>query len=92
MSTTAEHYYANYRLLAGAIVAEQCREYYEIFRKAVNSPDKRRRRKAAFARYMLTKHSYGDYLDLDMTALVEEIERKAVRGEEIKWKGEYGRK
>lgn len=88
----AEQYYANYRLLAGAIVAEQCREYYEIYRKYVNNPSKRRRSRAAFARYMLLYHSYGDYLDVDMRAIVDEIERKAVRGEEIKWKGEYGRK
>lgn len=88
----AEQYYANYRLLAGAIVAEQCREYYEIYRKAAKDPSKRRMGKAAWARYMLLNHSYGEYLDLDMTALVDEIERKAIRGEEIKWKGEYGRK
>lgn len=87
-----EQYYANYRLLAGAIVAEQCREYYEIYRKAVNNPSKRRLSRAAFAKYMLLNHSYGDYLDVDMTALVAEIEKKAIRGEEIKWKGEYGRK
>lgn len=88
----AEQYYENYRLLAGAIVAEQCRGYYEVYRKAVNNPSKRRRSRAAFARYMLLNHSYGDYLDVDMKAVVDEIEKKAVRGEEIKWKGEYGRK
>lgn len=88
----AEQYYANYRLLAGAIVAEQCREYYEIYRKATKDPSKRRRSRAAFARYMLLYHSYGDYLDVDMGAIVDEIERKAIRGEEIKWKGEYGRR
>ena len=87
-----EQYYANYRLLAGAIVAEQCREYYEIYRKAKNNPSKRRTSRAAFAKYMLLNHSYGDYLDVDMKALVAEIEKKAIRGEEIKWKGEYGRK
>lgn len=87
-----EPHYENYRLLAGAIVAEQCREYYEIFRRAANNPSKRRRSRAAFAKYMLLNHSYGDYLDVDMKALVAEIEKKAIRGEEIKWKGEYGRK
>ena len=87
-----EQYYENYRLLAGAIVAEQCREYYEIYRRGVNNPSKRRTSRAAFARHMLLNHSYGSYLDLDMEALVSEIERKAIAGEEIKWKGEYGRK
>lgn len=87
-----EQYYDNYRLLAGAIVAEQCREYHEKYRKMLNHPSDRKRRGVAFARYMLTKHSYGSYLDLDMDALVSEIERKAIAGEEIKWKGEYGRK
>ena len=87
-----EQYYANYRLLAGAIVAEQCREYYELYRKSVNNPSKRRKSRSAFAKYMLLNHSYGDYLDVDMSALVAEIEKKATRGEEIKWKGEYGRK
>ena len=88
----AENYYDNYRLLAGAIVAEQCREYYEIYRRAKNNPSKRRQSRTAFARYMLLNHSYGSYLDLDMDAVVSEIERKAIAGEEIKWKGEYGRK
>ena len=88
----SERYYDNYRLLAGAIVAEQCREYYEIYKKSVTNPNKRRQSRAAFARYMLLHHSYGDYLDVDMTALVDEIEKKAIRGEEIKWKGEYGRR
>lgn len=41
----ADQYYANYRLLAGAIVAEQCRDYYEIYRRAVKDPSKRRRGK-----------------------------------------------
>lgn len=88
----SEQYYENYRLLAGAIVAEQCRAYYEVFRSAVNNPSKRRQSRAAFAKYMLLNHSYGSYLDLDMVALVTEIERKAIAGEEIKWKGVYGRK
>lgn len=87
-----EQYYENYRLLAGAVVAEQCREYHEIYRKSINNPTKRKTQRAAWARYMLLHHSYGSYLDLDMNALVSEIERKARTGEEIKWKGEYGRK
>lgn len=88
----AEQHYENYRLLAGAIVAEQCREYYERFRVTIKHPTERNMKRAEFERYMLTKHSYGSYLDLDMDALVSEIERKAIAGEEIKWKGEYGRK
>ena len=88
----SEQYYENYRLLAGAIVAEQCREYYERFRVTINHPTDRNKKRTAFARYMLTKHSYGSYLDLDMDALVSEIERKVIAGEEIKWKGEYGRR
>lgn len=87
-----EQYYENYRLLAGAIVAEQCREYYEIFRKSIYKPTKARSSRAAYARYMLLNHSYGDYLNVDMNALVEEIEKKAVLGGEIKWKGEYGKR
>lgn len=88
----SDQHYENYRLLAGAIVAEQCREYYEMFRVTMKHPTDRNKKRVAFARYMLTKHSYGLYLDLDMDALVSEIERKAIAGEEIKWKGDYGRR
>ena len=85
-----EHNYANYRLLAGAIVEEQCREYHEQYLRYLKKPTEHRQKIVRNARRMLTEHSYGLYLNLDMEAIVKEIEKKAQAGEKIRWKGNYG--
>ena len=84
-----EQYYKNYRLLAAAIVLQQCRDYHEMYMKTHKSATKRRKQKLAYERDLLINYSYGSYLDLDMEAIVDEIEKKAKAGEDIKWKGDY---
>lgn len=76
-----------YRQLAGAIVEEQCRQYYEIYKKFLAHPQNpyyiRRRNET---RTDLLYFSFAEYVDVDMEAVVQEIERKAQKGDKIGWK------
>ena len=77
----------NYQQLAGAIISEQCREYHRWYLLAKKHPhNKYYRRQADAMRFALVERSWAQYLKIDIEVIVNEIERKADRGEEIVWK------
>lgn len=81
--------YTPYHLLAGAIIAEQCREYYMIYCRYLSCrPEslKYYTRRVAEMRYNLLNFSWADYMNMDIESVIDEIERKAKKGVRIRWR------
>lgn len=81
-------YIDNYKMLCGAIVFEQCVEYAEIYSKWLKSPNKGKKwrdDRVKYARYKI-ESGWCDYLNIDMTSILNSIEERLNNGEKITWK------
>lgn len=78
--------YRPYKALAAAIVEAQARYYYEIYLKYLKHPHNPYYiRRANEVKTDLLHFSFSEYLPIDIETIVNEIERKAIKGEKIPW-------
>lgn len=81
-------YIENYKALAGAIVEEQCRHYYESYIRAYRNRGSNKQyyiRRLAWLRSNI-ENGWAQYLNIDIDVILNEIEKKARNHEDIIWK------